>query len=621
MNSSEIELPYPKSSHVTNHWKLLYAFKKLKATIINQPQLETSQEKEKHWQCYVTLAFRRYIIFVSGLKYLFNIVEVGDNVSEETAVEGKDKESDTHDKQEEFGELMDKLLPPLDVIMIWHSFMLNPKSYLGNMTCNQMDYLLNYSFPLDKIAASISESSFLFSPDQEQKGNFMIVVDEAMDTLGLDENFGYDSYEIKPLQDLTLPIYCPCGELLVRAPLTKQGTGFADKSFRMENVDQCQCAMGPVLTMDILRKRKFLYDRDLFDVLPTCYKYYGPKDLGFKTSTDTLFRDSNNSTRCILRHPMEDKELKFFIRDLFIKKALAKEDLLVLRDYVELNPVSLTVPQTPSTFQVHEDLVVAVLRNDRFVDQITMDDLLENPYDTSIIPRAIIRYDNFFRLMRDWPGMVIPTLDIDLVWHTHLLNFPSYSEYSKVVAGQIIGHHDKIDEEKLDKLWDKSCELYKTKYGEQLSLCSCPYCSIDRSPKGMFSFSRILFSKPPPPKDPFIDDHFYHISYHNVTESPPQDPHDIMKKQSQTIEFPWRTLKQPTDYVNDPFVNFEAEDVALGDFYKSSSLYDLASVVYSNSFLSYAYKNVEYSEPRNLGVFYAPYGFGGNGLGTWNEEF
>lgn len=597
---------YPSSSDLIAHWKLLYAFKELR-TMVTKPCL-TPQEKEKHWQCYVTLAFRRYIIFVSGLKYLFDVVEVGDDVSEETVVEDEavqDTMLNTNhlsnvqsnglgtegndSKDKEFKTLMDELLPPLDVLMIWHSFMLTPKSYLGNMMSNQMEYLLNYPFPLQRIVDCVSES-YVYSPADEQKENFMVVVNEAMEYLGLKEDFSYDSYKVS-LEGIRLPIYCVCGHLLAMAPLTNQGKGFSDKSFKMENIDQCQCAMGPVLTMDILRKRKLLYDRNKFDVLPTCYKYYGPKYLGFKSS-DSLFRDSNNSTRaCLLRHPMGGQDLKSFICGSFMNKSLEQEDILVLRDYVELNPVSLTVPPTPATFQVHEDLVVAVLRHDRFVDLMT--ELLEPPFDTLLIPKAITRYEKFFKLMIELPGMIIPTLDIDLVWHTHLLNYRSYSEYSQSVAGQVIAHSDKIHEEVLDKLWTKSRELYRAKYGEPLSLCSCDYCT-ERS---VSMFSRI-FSRPV--KDPFIDDHFYHVSYHNVTGT------------LQTQAYPWNSLKRTNDFVNDPFTNFDTEDH--GNFYKSYSQYDLASNVYTTPFVIYNNNGLS-----TKGVFSKPYGFGGNGLGTWKH--
>jgi len=47
--------------------------------------------------------------------------------------------------------------------------------------------------------------------------------------------------------------------------------------------------------------------------------------------------------------------------------------------------------------------------------------------------------------------MLVPTLDIDLVWHAHQTIHDAYTKYSKRVAGRLINHDDSIGGADLSK--------------------------------------------------------------------------------------------------------------------------------------------------------------------------
>ena len=72
--------------------------------------------------------------------------------------------------------------------------------------------------------------------------------------------------------------------------------------------------------------------------------------------------------------------------------------------------------------------------------------------------------------------MVVPTLDIDLVWHTHQLDPLEYYGLTTTKLGKFLGHDDKIDENKLSTSFDWMCDMYYRSFREIYSECICWYC-------------------------------------------------------------------------------------------------------------------------------------------------
>lgn len=51
------------------------------------------------------------------------------------------------------------------------------------------------------------------------------------------------------------------------------------------------------------------------------------------------------------------------------------------------------------------------------------------------------RYKNFLRLrLKYWPKILSPTLDIDLVWHSHILHTEFYTNDCKKIFGDYLHH-------------------------------------------------------------------------------------------------------------------------------------------------------------------------------------
>ena len=86
------------------------------------------------------------------------------------------------------------------------------------------------------------------------------------------------------------------------------------------------------------------------------------------------------------------------------------------------------------------------------------------------ISTSIDRYCKFLRLARDHPSvLLVPTLDIDLVWHAHMLHPAAYAHDCLAIVGRVF-HHDDGDgmgaAEKLSQGLQKTAALWLAKYKE-----------------------------------------------------------------------------------------------------------------------------------------------------------
>jgi hypothetical protein len=115
--------------------------------------------------------------------------------------------------------------------------------------------------------------------------------------------------------------------------------------------------------------------------------------------------------------------------------------------------------------------------------------------------RLITKYERFLRIMAANPKQIaVPTLDVDLAWHTHQLSPQAY--YSHVVAKmqRFIDHDDKISEDKLTASFEWTSKTYQDMFGLVYSACTCWYCESVRtshvsSVRSMFGTSRHEKSK------------------------------------------------------------------------------------------------------------------------------
>ena len=96
------------------------------------------------------------------------------------------------------------------------------------------------------------------------------------------------------------------------------------------------------------------------------------------------------------------------------------------------------------------DLVKGMYRQLAFVNKVC------NNFDywnsREVLELSIERYEKFVHLMKVHPRKtLVPTMDIDLVWHTHQTDPVNYCQYTSAVLGRVLNHDDTIGSEDLKK--------------------------------------------------------------------------------------------------------------------------------------------------------------------------
>lgn len=138
------------------------------------------------------------------------------------------------------------------------------------------------------------------------------------------------------------------------------------------------------------------------------------------------------------------------------------------------------------------DLASAVICQGTFVDKMDRIDWIHSSNLMGLMDRFIEKYKVFFAIMVLHPfKRAVPTLDVDLVWHTHQLSAFRYYEYSTYQTSLedkympiFINHDDKIGEEHLSDAFEFTSAMYnKLTYGLIYSQCNCWYCEVTRAPE------------------------------------------------------------------------------------------------------------------------------------------
>ncbi|CAO3643631.1 unnamed protein product [Mucor fragilis] len=95
------------------------------------------------------------------------------------------------------------------------------------------------------------------------------------------------------------------------------------------------------------------------------------------------------------------------------------------------------------------DLIQAVARQYKFAFKATQTINWDAPQG---IIKGIRQYNSFLQLLKASPKLTaVPTFEIDLAWHTHMLFPNSYRKFTVKFVGKFLNHDDTIPESRLDQ--------------------------------------------------------------------------------------------------------------------------------------------------------------------------
>lgn len=538
-----IEKLVPNPVQTVSHLLLLRAFDKLKRCVVGG-----AEDKEKVWQVYVTNAARRFIMFLDAYRWLRQTLFGDEDDIEYYLMYETKRRRVSH-----------TTIPPLDVCLVWHSYLMNPKYFYDTCARNRVLDFAYAPFPLLEICSCIDKESFDYKPSMVQYAKFQQLV-AAYNT----------NYDVDPrrLVNATVNVYCVmCKEpIAVSVPYANDDhTGFADAAFlapstrlqetaKMRSCVLCRQNLRTPITHEQLRKEQMFHDivtvKDI--VLPCCYRYYST------VVTKTLYlaqkvQDVNGKVRSKLRANIDRVFQAINVADFVVELVQSCErdgagfqetSMLnnVLRNYTQMNLIGATIPNFDPV-SIPDDLVGMVLRQCRFCNSVNQLDLLHDQNLGHNLTRWTLRYEKFMLLVASTGGRImVPTLDIDLIWHTHLLSLYNYIKFCKYSAADcLIDHHDKLDRRRALVYYQRTAKLYRQTFGESYLLCACINCaSTKRLPR-----VRSIFIKKQTKQEEINDTHMSTHNWVSIT-----DDNETTSNSQVSMVFP---MEKPLSEMNAKF--------------------------------------------------------------------
>ncbi|EEU36855.1 uncharacterized protein NECHADRAFT_42088 [Fusarium vanettenii 77-13-4] len=446
--------------------------------------LALSKLREKRWAIYVARAVDRYEAWWSSM---FQLSLKTSQLSEAL--------SPAHEAFPVTGGVLDwnnMVLPPLDVLMVLHTHMLNPRLFLEDCMRYGAREFWAAGMPWEKINAAI-DKNFNYIQSEERKSIWSAMCarnwDNTQDTM--------HKLMDCPSCRASIPVpWTTCG--MNEGPVDNDrdglvGTGYADGNF---SFDCTTCGLN--INHDVLSIDRFL--KDCAHLLETDTPMRGTI-LDIETGRPQKAQPEEDDTpnpRVLANDALKDGLGKQLLQlsgssssplELYKKSSIGCR-IILLKYHSNASPFALA-------------LEGAVLRQCIFIDDMTRLDWIHQASNTSIMENLLIKYNRFFDIMKENPeSLAVPTLDIDLAWHTHLLSPFAYYRYSNQLTEKLIDHADKIDEVRICKGFKWTNEMYQSKYGEVYTECSCWYCEIDEK----FHQSG-LFEACPADRSPHLSSH------------------------------------------------------------------------------------------------------------------
>ncbi|KAH8682222.1 hypothetical protein BX600DRAFT_37569 [Xylariales sp. PMI_506] len=461
------------------------------------PALILAKLREKRWALYVARAVDRYEAWWNS--FPSDPLKQEDYMNNPTKYEGftKSATSTTWTAQ---------MLPPLDVLMVWHAHMLNPRDYLEDCMRLGRSELWTGGFPWKAVNEAI-DTSFDYNVSDDCIKNWTAATGRA-----------WDNTEDPATKKLKCPAClephdvpwttCGIGEDSKEKRPGLVGEGFGDGKF------QYTCfKCGSLITKEFLELARFVKDVQMLLLNDTpmpgtilSIKNGRPEQplpaLGGTAGCDITFPNR------LLKSPIRSEILEIIkpgetvsppqmstVRRI-IETAIASQDALKQVEgtgggrirHIRLLPTEKIAIRkmmahywenfTPFALE----LGGAVLRQSIFADKMHKIDWLHSPAARDTMKRLVTKYERFIQIMAlNKDKMAVPTLDVDLAWHTHQLSPRAYYDFTVSKATKFIDHDDKVNEDKLSTAFEWTSKMYQDMFGDVYSECTCWYCESTRA--------------------------------------------------------------------------------------------------------------------------------------------
>ncbi|KAH7316647.1 hypothetical protein B0I35DRAFT_451594 [Stachybotrys elegans] len=530
LETGEVELPthfgllvlsesapaIPDAATCLAHLRLLFAFQKLKtqvgfhdglydiwdsrASAASTPLDVLAKLREKRWALYVARAVDRYESWQNSF--------VPSPLREKEMIKGSGNDPERYEgfvKSQPVSWRPD-MLPPIDVLLVWHANLLNPRLYLEDCLKQGFGSLWASGLPWKLIDNAIG-SDYLYSVDDACKEHWTSRTGHPWENSA-------DSMEkqlacIACGDAISIP-WTTCG-----LPMDYQGDlrpGLVGNGYGDGELKQSCIKCGFKITHDALRVNKFrrdaqqliTHDRampgtimDLKSGMPTILS--GNEDdrlfpsrlikrgLLVEVASRLKPEPGTQPTMMMVRDMIENVTGRFgdtkALQNVEGKQGVRgiKEATLKINLASRQQTRKMMSRYWQNSSSSALDLVGAVMRQGIFSQKMCKIDWLHSPTAKQTMERLIVKYTRFMDILSAHPNQpAVPTLDVDLAWHTHQLSPQSYYDYTVKKTSTFVDHNDKVDEDKLSVSFEWTSKIYMEMYGEPYSECTCWYCESVR---------------------------------------------------------------------------------------------------------------------------------------------
>ncbi|RDL33351.1 uncharacterized protein BP5553_08790 [Venustampulla echinocandica] len=386
-----------------------------------------------------------------------------------------------------------EMLPPLDVLMVWHAFMLNPRNYLEDCVRFGLINIWATGLPWPAVDAVI-DTSFNYEVPEEGKVSFVNKTghnwsnaeDPSTKTLNCPRCF----------QTLEIP-WTTCGiseKPSVQEITELRGTGYGDRDLS-HICHRC----GGMVDHGLLRVAKFKKETE--NLILKDWPLGGTILAPTTGATDAPLNQEWNSHPTTFPNRLVAMQLRSKVLELITPDARGNPNMDDVKALIEKaiqnraiikkvnhrstfesgllkRPERLAIRKMMSRYWENTSIFAlelggAVIRQSIFVDKMHGIDWLHSPAAQQTMDRLITKYRRFVQLMATYPlHTAVPTLDVDLAWHTHQLSPKSYYDFTMKHCKKYIDHDDKISEDVLETGFEWTSKMYEKHYQAVYSECT-----------------------------------------------------------------------------------------------------------------------------------------------------
>lgn len=396
----------------------------------------------------------------------------------------------------------------IDVIMVLHAYMLNPRDFLEDCIRYGKMHLWASEFPWIILNTCINDETLEYHPGRAAEACFEQRTGLCWDNLDDPPDTSVNC----PRCGQSVSVPWTRGDMSTTSSLEKayeHFNGFADEAFEAPcpvchytiNHERLRLAklhddINSLLTYKLPMPGTYFnqYGIPKFEKDPYQDRFSFPNKL-VEVLGPSLFRDTDAKQNEYMHETINglSKTLSIHVNEKHVMRRIRGTKFALipcLQEKMALRRMISRYCDNHTPFAL--DLATAVLRQGNFVQKMDTIDWLHSPTLQATMERSINKYQIFVRVMAKNPKrMAVPTLDVDLVWHTHQLCPRRYFEYTTSqtrdlgdrVRGEIfINHNDRVGDVQLGDGFGWTSRKFTKETGGRgvYDECLCWYCGVLR---------------------------------------------------------------------------------------------------------------------------------------------